>query len=131
MLFKCMDQSTLNELKTRLEQKQAELERELAEIAEKKPAGAAGAATGGYEARYPQFEGESAGQVDEDAEADESEEYTNRLAVEYALEKDLAEIKAALERVAQGTYGVCVQCRAPIGIERLRAYPEAVTCGSH
>jgi RNA polymerase-binding transcription factor DksA len=126
-----MDQSIINELKTRLEAKREELERELAEIAQKKPAGQAGAAADGYETRYPQFESKAAGQVDEETEEDEAEEYTNRLAVEYALEKDLTEIKAALERIARGTYGACTQCAAPIGVERLRAYPEAVTCGNH
>lgn len=131
VLLKRMDQSALNELKVRLEQKQAELERELAEIGRKKPAGTVGAAAGGYEASYPQFEGEAAGQVDEDAEQDESEEYTNRLAVEYALEKDLAEIKAALDRIARDAYGACMQCGEPISSERLRAFPEAATCGKH
>lgn len=126
-----MDQTILDEFKTRLEAKRVELERELAEIAERKPAGTAGAAAGDYETRYPQFEGEAAGQVDKETEQDESEEYTNRLAVEYALEKDLAEIKAALARIAQNTYGICAQCEEPIRIERLRAYPEAVTCGNH
>lgn len=123
-----MDQSILNELKNRLETKRAELERELAEIAEKNPHAPA---AGGYQTRYPRFGGEAAGQVDEDSEQDEFEEYTNRLAVEYALEKDLAEINAALERIGQGTYGTCTECGAPISIERLRAYPEAVTCGTH
>lgn len=126
-----MDQSTFNELKTRLEQKRAELERELSEIAQNKATGTVGAAGGDYETRYPRFEGEAAGQVDEETEQDELEEYTNRLAVEYALEKDLNEIKAALDRITHGTYGTCTQCGAPISIERLRAYPEAVTCGAH
>lgn len=129
-----MDPQILNELKVRLEQKQAELERELSEIAHKRTSAdpsAPGVPSGDYEVRYPEFEAKDSGQVDEDAEQDESEEYTNRLAVEYALEKDLVEIRAALDRIARDAYGACMQCGEPISSERLRAYPEAATCGKH
>jgi RNA polymerase-binding protein DksA len=40
----------------------------------------------------------------------------------------LAEIEAALERIANGTYGICVVCRRPIGEERLQAVPWATLC---
>jgi DnaK suppressor protein len=40
----------------------------------------------------------------------------------------LAEIDAALERVAGGTYGVCVRCGSAIGPARLEARPAAPTC---
>jgi len=40
----------------------------------------------------------------------------------------LAEIDAALARVADGTYGICERCGKPIGEERLEARPWATLC---
>jgi DnaK suppressor protein len=40
----------------------------------------------------------------------------------------LAEIDAALARIDEGTYGVCVRCGKPIGRERLDALPWATLC---
>ncbi len=40
----------------------------------------------------------------------------------------LAEIDAALARVAGGSYGSCVSCRQAIGAERLDARPAAAQC---
>jgi RNA polymerase-binding protein DksA len=37
-------------------------------------------------------------------------------------------IDAALERLADGRYGVCDRCGQPIGAERLAARPAATTC---
>jgi RNA polymerase-binding transcription factor DksA len=45
-----------------------------------------------------------------------------------AAEAQLREIDAALGRVRDGTYGVCVDCSEPIGAERLEARPTAVRC---
>src|SRR5882757_9902914 len=39
--------------------------------------------------------------------------------------RELALIDAAYERLANGSYGVCVDCDDPIVPERLQAYPEA------
>jgi len=38
------------------------------------------------------------------------------------------EIDAALERIAEGTYGICVLCGAAIPVERLEFRPSAVNC---
>jgi len=42
--------------------------------------------------------------------------------------KELREIEAARERVAQGTFGTCIDCGGAIEYERLRIYPPAVRC---
>jgi RNA polymerase-binding transcription factor DksA len=42
--------------------------------------------------------------------------------------RELALIDAAYERLAEGRYGVCVDCEEPIQPERLLAYPEAARC---
>jgi DnaK suppressor protein len=40
----------------------------------------------------------------------------------------LAEIEAAMVRLADGSYGQCDGCGGPIGAERLSARPTASTC---
>lgn len=42
--------------------------------------------------------------------------------------RTLAELRAAQERLADGTYGVCETCGGPIATERLVARPEARWC---
>jgi DnaK suppressor protein len=45
-----------------------------------------------------------------------------------AARTQVSAVDAALERVAQGRYGVCEVCGQPIGAERLAARPSATTC---
>ena len=40
----------------------------------------------------------------------------------------LAEVEAALGRIADGSYGKCVACGRPIDAERLQAVPYATLC---
>lgn len=40
----------------------------------------------------------------------------------------LAEVDAAEERLAIGTFGICAACWRPIAVERLRALPAARLC---
>lgn len=42
--------------------------------------------------------------------------------------RELAEIEAALARLASGKYGLCERCGGSIGVLRLRAVPEARFC---
>ncbi|MCL4798757.1 MAG: TraR/DksA family transcriptional regulator [Burkholderiales bacterium] len=41
---------------------------------------------------------------------------------------ELRELDTALGRIAEGTYGQCVDCGRDIGLERLGALPTAVRC---
>lgn len=41
---------------------------------------------------------------------------------------ELAEIDAALSRIADGTYGLCNDCGGPVGRARLEVHPMAVRC---
>jgi RNA polymerase-binding transcription factor DksA len=43
---------------------------------------------------------------------------------------EIDELKAALERVEQSTYGRCEQCGAPIDPERLEALPTTTRCAN-
>lgn len=49
-----------------------------------------------------------------------------RLATE--LRESLDEVEAALQRLAEGTYGLCEVCAKPIGSARLEAMPAARLC---
>ncbi|HSN91583.1 MAG TPA: TraR/DksA family transcriptional regulator [Anaeromyxobacteraceae bacterium] len=44
------------------------------------------------------------------------------------VRRELAEIEAALGRIAEGRYGRCQSCGGPMGLQRLRAIPEARYC---
>jgi DnaK suppressor protein len=43
-------------------------------------------------------------------------------------ERELREIEAAQRRLDDGSYGICVDCGAQIGYERLLAEPAAARC---
>ncbi len=45
-----------------------------------------------------------------------------------AVRRELEEIEAALARIAEGRYGNCLNCGGPMGLQRLRAIPEARYC---
>lgn len=59
-------------------------------------------------------------------------EMANARALEFALDAHetaaLDQIDAALRRIDSGLYGDCIDCAAPIGMERLRATPQALRC---
>jgi DnaK suppressor protein len=61
-------------------------------------------------------------------EADEVQEYGNLLPVEHSLELKLKDINNALEKMTNGTYGICEKCGEKIDEERLLACPEAKAC---
>lgn len=42
--------------------------------------------------------------------------------------KELKEINAALERISEGTYGICEECEEEISLPRLNAVPTARLC---
>ena len=44
------------------------------------------------------------------------------------VRRELAEIDAALVRIEEGRYGRCLSCGGPMGLQRLRAIPEARYC---
>ena len=60
--------------------------------------------------------------------------------IQYASERDLAiravdresrrlrEVRAALRRIQEGSFGICMQCEAAIGPKRLLAAPSAPLC---
>ena len=63
--------------------------------------------------------------------ASEITDFEDRSAIEFSLEKRLAEVAAALLRIKKGTYGICRICKNPIEEERLEANYSADTCKEH
>jgi len=51
-----------------------------------------------------------------------------RLSVLERLEDQLNDVNRALERIGEGTYGICTNCGQPIQAERLEALPWADLC---
>ncbi len=83
--------------------------------------------TGDWDTRFPQWDGE-AGSAGLEIEADEIEEYSTLLPLEYSLELHLKNIDLALEKIKKGKYGTCEKCGKEIPLERLKAHPEARFC---
>ncbi|MBU2028705.1 TraR/DksA C4-type zinc finger protein [Patescibacteria group bacterium] len=112
-----LDQKTLDELKISLLKEQAELEKNLEQIA--KPLDKKG---GDYETNF-----EEIGTGKED-NATEIEQYSDNFSVEVILEKKLQNIIEALQKVEEGTYGICEKCQQEIDLNRLKASPSAKNC---
>ena len=55
-------------------------------------------------------------------------EHQRDLALREHNEQHLAEVEAALARLAAGTFGTCIRCGKPIAAERLEALPWAAHC---
>ena len=72
--------------------------------------------------------------LDEPVNADFEERATEREGDEVLEDlgnsglQEIAKIKAALRRIADGSYGTCVACGEPISAERLDAVPHAARC---
>lgn len=112
----------LEQIKTKLEKEKETIEQELSKIAVPNKN-----VPGDWQSKFPYGSGES-GTASLERQADEVEEYTTRLPIERNLEKKLAAISSALERIAKGNYGKCVKCGKDIPIERLEIFPEAGLC---
>jgi DnaK suppressor protein len=61
-------------------------------------------------------------------EATESLEFEKRLALEKQLYEQMSDIEHALQKIEDGTYGLCDSCGQPIGENRLEALPQASLC---
>ncbi|HUO54566.1 MAG TPA: TraR/DksA C4-type zinc finger protein [Rhodoblastus sp.] len=48
--------------------------------------------------------------------------------IEKSKLQEIRQIRAALDRIAQGSYGICAKCGEPIDPKRLKALPTATRC---
>ena len=116
-----MDEATLNEFKQLLEQKKADIIKQLDDIGTR-----AKGAEVNFDADFPDY-GNSNSIEDN---ASEVTDYTTNLSVEGELEGDLRDAESALKRIADGSYGKCKYCQKDIEIERLKIRPESTSCVS-
>jgi RNA polymerase-binding protein DksA len=63
--------------------------------------------------------------------ADKIEEFDSNFAISDDLKLSLNDVQAALDRIEEGTYGVCEVSGKPIELDRLGANPAARTCKEH
>ena len=111
----------MNKYKTQLEEEKKLLESELKDI------GAYDKETGDWEA-VP--EEQTAPEADENDMADRTEDYEERTGTLNTLEIRLNDIKKALEKIENNTFGKCEKCGVVIEEDRLGANPAAKTCKS-
>jgi len=104
------------ELRAKLEGEKKKLEKELGNIADPTET------PGNFETRFDEIG------TDKDDNATEVEAYADNLAVETSLENQLKEVRDALKRMEDGTYGICEKCNEEIDVERLKIYPAARVC---
>ena len=71
---------------------------------------------------------EHSGDSAEQAQERENDEVVDAIGNETAL--SIRTVAAALERIEEGTYGVCENCGEDIGEARLQVVPEATRCVS-
>lgn len=114
-----MDQTTLEQLKKKLEADEQRLLAELATI------------TGGeneekdsdpHKMHFPQYG------VKDDENAAEVATFSDSLSLQRKIEESLKDVHAALARIEKGTYGICRYCGKPIDERRLLARPESGSC---
>jgi len=70
------------------------------------------------------------GNSDED-KTQEYEELEGKNAISRSAQKELEDLKCALERIDEGKYGICAQCGQLIETGRLKGYLGVIYCSTH
>lgn len=112
-----------NYFKQKLETELAQVEEELSRFGRRNPDNQED-----WEGKPADFDTDTA---DESEAADKIEEYEENTAIVKELEVRYNDIKAALDKIAGGNYGMCEVCGAPIEADRLEANQAARTCKAH
>lgn len=118
-----MNKKDLEHFEAKLLKEKALLQEELGGISKVDPHN-----PGNYQATVENMEVDTA---DENEVADKLEELEDNEAIVEQLEKQLHEVDAALEKIKNGTYGVCEISGEEIEKERLEANPSARTSLKH
>jgi RNA polymerase-binding transcription factor DksA len=113
-----MNKDLIEKLKKELELQKKSIIKELESFASLDPK-----QKNNWETKYPNRE-----DGDKLEEADEVQEYENKLSVEHSLETRLKDINDALDKIENENYGICEKCGKKIDEERLLACHEAKTC---
>lgn len=118
-----MNKNDILHFKEKLEKERILLEEELGTISRVNPNNPRD-----WEATTTDIQVDSA---DENEVADKMEELEENKAILSRLEPQLNEVKAALKRIEEGTYGICEVSGDAIEKERLEANPSARTSIKH
>ena len=110
-----MEAKILDQIKEQLLQKKAELEAELNKIS----------SDDAEMGREPNFEDI---EDDDDINAQEVAQYSDRAALVVELSKHLNDINKTLENIKKGEYGKCRYCKKEINAQRLLARPSSGSC---
>lgn len=70
-------------------------------------------------------------QADDNTVADSVEDFDENTAIVNTLEKRYSDVLSGLDKIKEGTFGVCQVCGEEIEEERLEANPAARTCRKH
>jgi len=106
------------QMKMRLEEERARLERDLGDMGKKDPNN-----PGHYQPHYPESQSNS-----DDDNALEMAEFNDDLSLDAKLEAELRDTQKALKAIEDGTYGVCKYCKKEIDQKRLEARPTSSSC---
>lgn len=109
--------------KKKLEAEKELLEKELAEVGRRNPDNQSD-----WEATPIDKE---SSQADDNITADSIEGYEENVAIVNTLETRYQDLKSALDKIENGTYGLCEVDGTAIDAERLEANPSARTCRKH
>ena len=112
-----LSQAFLNNIKENLLERKAKLKAQLNTFAEKDPK-----QEDNYNSDFPEF-GDK-----EDENAAEVAVFESNLSLEDTLEQSLEMINRALQKIKNGTYGLCEKCGEIINEERLKIMPTATKC---
>ena len=114
-----MDRKVLETIKKKLEEEKQRLTSALGEFTKKDSQ-----ISGNYRSEFPEY-GD-----DEDENANEVAEYSDRLSLEHTLEDQLRDVNKSLVSITKGTYGICQHCNKPIEEQRLMIRPTSSSCVS-
>lgn len=114
-----LDKETLKTIKAKLLEEKSRYEQELGQFADKSER-----LPDDFNARLPQY-GDK-----EDENAAEVATFSDNLALERTLEKELRDVNMALQLIEEEKYGVCKYCGQPIEVKRLLARPTSTSCVS-
>jgi len=128
-----MNKKLLLQLKEKLEREKVNIEEQLKRFAKENEK-----LKGDWDTIFPKFNGGEVGSAALEKAADEVEEYSTLLPLEYNLELKLKNVDLALEKIkkaakgeprqGRGKYGICEKCGKEIPEERLKVSPEARFC---
>lgn len=114
---KVLDQKTIKEIEGQLSDQKNQILTELKDLSRKDDH-----ESDDRTAKFPEYGDKP------DENAQEIADYSANIMTERVLEKSLEDINKALDRIKNGTYGICKYCGQPIATKRLLARPTASSC---